>query len=97
MKTYISGKITGLEIPVAEKLFEHAELQVKQLHGGEPVNPMKILPYHPEHTYKDYMIADIKALFDCEAIYMLSNWRESRGARIEHTIAIEMGHKVFYQ
>jgi len=44
-----------------------------------------------EHKYKEYMIADITALFYCDAIFMLNGWEESKGARIEKFIAKEVG------
>lgn len=95
MKIYISGKITGLDIAVAEDLFEAAENKLKSA-GMEPVNPCKILPYDPKHTWEDYMVEDVRALFKCNAILMLDNWQDSRGARVEHAIAKELGLKVFY-
>jgi hypothetical protein len=43
------------------------------------------------------MLEDIKNLFYCDSIFMLHNWVESKGARIEHFIATEMEIKIFYQ
>jgi Domain of unknown function (DUF4406) len=96
IKTYISGKITGLHIEEAKAHFEHAE-QVLSALGHEVVNPMKIIPVKHDPTWADYMIADIKALFTCTHIYMLHNWRDSKGARIEHAIAVETGLKILHQ
>lgn len=96
MKTYISGKITGLELTEAQALFQAAE-DVLRGTKCEPVNPMKIAPYNPDWEWHHYMAAYVEALFTCEAIYMLSNWADSRGARIEHAIAEQMGLKITYQ
>jgi len=96
MKIYISGKITGLPIEEAKENFAKAEAILKE-HGHEVINPMTLVPYSPELTWKDYMIKDIDALMDCEAITMLTNWGDSRGARIERAIAIEMGLLIKYQ
>lgn len=95
IRIYISGQITGLDIKVAAENFEQAELKLAEV-GHAPVNPMKIVPYDPEWTWEDYMVADIRALFGCEAIFMLSNWEQSKGARIEHAIATQMGIAVHY-
>lgn len=95
MKTYISGKITGLDKADFEQRFAAAEKELIEV-GFEPVNPCKIAHDH-DCTWESYMLCDIKALFECQAIYMLNNWRNSAGARIEHAIAIEKGMKVFYQ
>lgn len=96
MKTYISGQITGLELSEAQAKFYSAEQHLLS-QGYNPVNPMKVCPFNPEYKWEDYMIEDIKALFDCEAIYMLHGWHQSKGARIEHHIAKELGMHIIYQ
>ena len=95
-KIYISGKITGLEISEAQSKFKEAEFELLRLELN-PVNPMEHVPFNPDWEWKDYMLADIALLFDCEAIYMLDNWGSSEGARIERQIAIEHGMRVLYQ
>jgi hypothetical protein len=94
MKIYISGKITGMEIQEAEILFEIAEINLRNK-GFKPINPMKINHNHNK-TWQSYMKEDLKALLDCEAIFMLSNWEQSRGARIEHDLALNLGLKMYY-
>jgi len=97
MKIYISGKITGLEIADAEKKFADAAEKVAQISSEHvPVNPMAINLISPEKTWKDYMRADIDALFDCDAILMLPCWIDSKGAKLEHIIADALGLKIFY-
>lgn len=96
MKIYISGKITGLDINVAEGYFETVENLLRK-GGHQPVNPCKILPYHPDHSWQKYMLADIEALMACDAILMLENWTDSKGAKIEHAIAEKLGLAVYYQ
>lgn len=95
MKTYISGKITGLKYERALSLFESAD-NILKAKGLVPVNPMK-LPHKHSKTWEKYMAEDIEALLGCEAIYMMSNWRKSKGARIEHVIAKELKLKISYQ
>jgi hypothetical protein len=43
------------------------------------------------------MKEDISALLTCDAIYLLKNWGDSRGARIERAIALELGIKIIYE
>jgi hypothetical protein len=93
---YISGKITGLPFTSARLSFERAEQQVVNLRMV-PVNPMKLVPYKPELSWEDYMKEDIAALLKCDSIFMLTNWGQSKGARVEHAIAKELGLKVIYQ
>jgi len=94
MKIYISGKISGLHPEEAYDKFLLAENRLR-MGGYEPVNPIKLNPT-PGLSWEEYMLEDIKHLFKCESIVMLPCWTESKGARIEHTIAIEHGLKVIY-
>jgi hypothetical protein len=93
-KIYISGKITGLEPKQAFKKFEKAEEFLKNYLGYNVINPIKQCPQ--QENWSDYMLKDIELLFDCDAIYMLSNWQDSKGARIEHAIAKELGLRILY-
>ena len=94
-KTYISGQITGIETE-APLLFEAAEKKLKKL-GFEPINPITINHDHHDKSWVNYMREDIKALCDCDSIFMLSNWTNSRGAIIENTLAEFMGLEVMYE
>lgn len=93
MKIYISGQITGLELKEARAQFDKAE-KILIEKGHNPVNPMRINNPIAGKTWVDYMLDDLKLLFDCEAIYLLDNWQASKGARIEYLIAQEMGMAV---
>jgi len=95
MKIYISGKITGLPLHIAQEYFETIEQELKKANHA-PVNPMNICPFDPAHTWQHYMKEDIRVLIDCEAIFMLDNWTDSRGAQLEHHIAKELGLKIYY-
>ena len=96
IKVYISGKITGEEPIVAENKFDYYEKLLKKI-GFEPVNPFKVCPFNNGYKWGDYMLADIKALFDCNAILMLDDWKDSKGARIEYNIAVEMNKMVIFE
>lgn len=93
-KIYISGKITGIEKD-APVIFERAEKYLRQT-GYEPVNPLKINHSH-DLSWRSYMVADIKALCDCDGIYMLTNYHESRGARIELKLANYLEMEVMFE
>ena len=91
---YISGKISGIE-EEAPKHFERAE-KFLVARGLFPVNPMKI-----EHNHKgywtDYMKSDIKVLCDCDGIYMLNNWQDSKGAKIEFQLAKDLELNIIFE
>ncbi len=93
-KIYISGKISGIENEAPE-LFTKAEMEL-QAKGFEVINPMALSHNH-DKSWHSYMKEDVRALCECDAIYMLSNWTDSKGAIIEHTIAIYLGLKVQYE
>ena len=77
-------------MPEVQKKFAKAEAFLLQL-GYEPLNPLDIVPYHPGTTWETYMAHDILALQKCKGIYMLHDWRNSQGARLEYEIAQLLG------
>lgn len=93
-KIYISGKISGIENQAAE-LFEKAERELLDK-GYHAINPMTLTHDH-DKSWHSFMREDVKALCECEEVFMLSNWTDSKGAIIEHTIALFLGLKVRYQ
>ena len=95
-KIYISGKITGLQPQIAEQHFAKAESHIINS-GHIPVNPLNILPFQEHLTWQDYMRADIEALKTCDVIYMLTNYLDSTGAKIELQIAKFLGLEIIYQ
>ena len=96
MKIYISGKITGLEIDYAKKKFEDAE-QLLKIAWPTIINPFHITPFLWIRIWHCYMIADIFQLLKCDTIFMMLNWEDSRGARIEHRIAKRLNYRIIYE
>lgn len=89
MRVYISGPITGLPREEAERLFADAAAKVAA-RGHEPINPM--LNGLPDTaTWGEHMRADIRLLLDCDAIYMVGQWWESKGAMVEWQLASGLG------
>lgn len=89
MKTvYISGRISGLQEVVYKKHFADAEKLLKEM-GYTVVNPAK-KGVIPGYKWEDYMREDIKLLLDCDYIYFLPAWSESRGAIFEHDLAVKL-------
>ncbi len=96
MKIYISGKISGLDPEEVDKKFKRVQTGLEN-GGFEAVNPVSVFPQGIPLSWEEYMVSDIEMLFNCDAVYMLSDWEESRGARIEHFIAKECGKTMFYE
>ena len=88
MKVYLSGPITN--DPYYEIKFKKAELFFRQS-GYCVINPVQIsveiMKKNQKANYKDFMIADVNALFSCDAIVMLPGWEDSPGARAEYALA----------
>lgn len=95
MKVYISGPITGRKESEVRDVFGRAEEELIG-YDQEPVSPLKN-GLRWSDSWKEHMLADIKMLMDCEAIYLLPDWTMSAGARIERHIADEMGMMVLNQ
>lgn len=94
MKVYISGRITGNENYMQD--FQRAEDFLSRKHW-DVVNPTKISPFDKNKTWCDYMRDDLKALCDCNAIYMLRGWWRSKGARFERRIAKKLKLYIGYE
>lgn len=89
-RMYISGKISGLD-----NFEQEFEKYIKSdiiwyaatYQNFVIVNPVKIKPFLNIKKWLFYMISDLYHLSKCTHIAMIPNWRESRGACIEHYFA----------
>lgn len=86
---YISGTVTGVENYLA--LFDHAEHTLLQA-GFSVCNPTKLCQAH--WTWERCMKTVLKAMMDCDALALLDNWEQSRGANVEVRIAKELNMPV---
>lgn len=102
---YISGKISGLDLEDVKKLFDSAKITINTWRReykwnrpeyGDAISPLD-LDHSKNKKWIDYMITDIIALWPCDAIYMLKNWKQSNGARIEWFIALINFKKIYYE
>ena len=91
MRYYISGQIANN--PTYQADFERAEMWLK-LQGYEVINPCKV---SYDLSYAEFMKIDLLLLEMCDAIYMLSNWEQSNGAKTELAVAKSLGKKVKFE
>lgn len=102
---YISGKYTGTPSETL-KYIEDAEIASVELMrlGWGTLTPHKNAGSYekyeaanPNLTYDWFISMDLEMLRRCDAIFMLSNWTDSKGAKIELKFAKEMGIPVYYE
>lgn len=92
---YISGRITGEAIGGVIAKFHAAERKIRRF-GFTPVSPLDNgLPFEAE--WADHMGRDIALLLKCDAIYLLPDYEQSRGAQIELCVALQQRMPVFVE
>ena len=107
MKIYCAGPMTGypdFNFPA----FMQAEENFKRL-GDTIFNPARMdieadgidregMSGHEEvPNLKEIARRDVDAIFQCDMIYMLRGWENSKGARAEHALANWIGLEIIYQ
>jgi hypothetical protein len=91
MKVYIAGKITG--DPDYLDKFQRAALKIRT-EGHKVVSPT-CLPDGLE--WEDYMHVCYALIDVSDAVHLLADWEDSRGARDEHRYALHTGKIVSYE
>lgn len=91
---YIAGKVTGEDVKSCKEKFAKAEFLLKRK-GYQTINPLRLCP--PNANWENAMKMCIRKLSECDAIYLLTDWEESRGAKVEHYVAEQFGLKFIYQ
>lgn len=107
MRIYLAGPIAGYERR-NEPHFRAVE-QVLAAAGHDVIVPLDVLPWQHEgscprgyttgegHSSACWLRGDLPALLTADAVYMLDGWEWSRGASLEHRVAVECGLTVFYE
>lgn len=86
MTIYISGPMTGM--PELNHPAFNAAATALRAQGFDVVNPAELCTH--DMPWTDCMRRDIVALMDCDSIAMLPGWMDSRGARLERYIAVQL-------
>lgn len=96
MKIYIAGKITGLDFKVAEQIFQKAADELRS-RGHTVFCPTEMFPLNPAWDWAEYMLADLRIIWHhADAILMLNNWKDSKGASLERHAAQLTDKPIYY-
>lgn len=77
-------------------MFHHVAGIYRQA-GHKVINPAELdADVGLGHAWDIYLRRDVVALAECNHIVMLPGWEGSKGARLEHHIATELGMEVTY-
>lgn len=90
-KVYIAGKINGFK-DYREK-FKEAEDKFTA-EGNVCMNPAVL---GEGFNYEVYLPICLLMLQACDTVYMLNNWKTSKGAKVELEYAKAQGKEILYQ
>lgn len=90
-RIYIAGPMSGL--PDFNYPAFHAAAAVLRAQGHHVENPAEN-PAPTCGTWQGYMRMSLRQIAACDCLCMLPGWRASRGARIEHGLALDLGLEV---
>lgn len=94
MRVYISGKITGDEHYLKKFLDAEIALRAK---GYEVLNPCDVSQCFPFLSYDEFMRLDLALVDMADALYMLRDWGESKGAVAELRRAVKAGKEIYFE
>lgn len=94
-KVYISGQITGLSKEEYSKLFGDAKEKLNK-EGYIVVDPSVRGINDVPVAYADILISDFLILKSCTAIYLLPNYKNSKGAMAELAFAKALGLEIIF-
>lgn len=95
-RIYIAGKITGVPFEEAESNFLFAAGVIEKA-GHEALNPMELVDQTEGRTYNEYLADALCVMLkQADAVYFLSNWNQSKGAKIEHATATALGMPMYH-
>jgi len=99
-KIYIAGKISGEDLEKCKKKFQDYIDSIYDDYYEDFEYPFHGLLINekliPKGTWNQYMRNDIAILIICDEIHMLPDWKDSKGAKIEHQLALDLGIKIVY-
>ena len=96
-RAYISGPISLGDTATAEDIERNKEsfrMTARYLENAGDVPLSPLVNEGVGKTWNEYMRLDIALLMTADKIVMLPGWEHSRGARIEHDLAVALDMQV---
>ena len=87
MRLYVIGPVTG-KPDLNREVFEDAKERLRDA-GYDVLIPHDVVP--PDASHEQAMRLSIKAMLGCDGVVVLSGWEGSKGAKLEHDVAISCG------
>ena len=97
IRVYIAGRITGLTPYDCHRNFGRAGARLRAA-GYIVISPDGLdNVLDPRCRHEEFMRVCYKLIDLSDMVYMLDNWSESKGARMEHQYALDHGKRVMYE
>jgi hypothetical protein len=97
MLIYVAGKYTG---NVDENIAAARQVAIALWEKGHAVICPHLNTAHMEKdckvSWEDYLKGDFNMISRCDALVMLENWKDSRGATMEAAYATSLGIPIYY-
>lgn len=95
--TYIAGPMTLIGPPTWNYPAFEAMAHYLRACGWEVISPHELHPSDSETPYDWFMRRDLAELVKCGRVVMLNQWEKSRGAKLEFTVAVDLGMEIVYE
>lgn len=97
---YISGPMEGVENLNRDE-FNAMERRLRDMGARVVYNPIRLSAFASDGkrgmSREEIMRQDISDLMACDMVVMLDGWEHSRGAKLEHEVAVQLGIRVVYE
>ena len=93
-KINIAGKVSGLPIHKVTFKFGKAQRQLEKL-SYDAVNPLEVVNDW-NATWQEAMSKCVNALVECDALFLLPDYEDSKGAQYELECAKELNLDIYY-
>lgn len=88
-KVYLAGKVTGEDFNAVKAKFAKKQKELEAL-GYKVINPVTAIN-NLNLNWTKAMKYCIDMVSRCDAIYLMADWKESTGAKIEYLVADKFG------